>query len=122
MTQPSSDMTNDPSSRSPEAVARLERRYAHRQAVQGVVTVLRQSSRQEPYRFPVCTIQLRDLSDEGVGAHSETELTTDESVTVFIPPHGAEPGIDLMGHVVRCLPDENGGYDVGIMLHMRCAA
>ena len=122
MTQSSSDNQDRASSGHDNVPSHLDRRYTNRQAVDGVVTLLRQPNPKDPFRFPVCAVQLRDLSDEGVGARCETELATDEPVTVYIPPHGAEPGIDLMGHVVRCLPDGEGGYDVGILLHSRCAA
>lgn len=82
--------------------------------------MLRRSHDAQAYRHPVCSIQLTDMSDGGVGAHTDVPLQPHELVAVFIPPHGNEGGFDLYGHVVRCQPTGDG-YDIGIALDLRPA-
>lgn len=100
---------------------RFERRHSLRHPAGGQVTMLRRNHEAGAYLFPICSIQLIDMSDGGVGARTDVPLKTNEPVAVFIPPHGNERGFDLYGHVVRCDPASQG-YHVGIAFDYRPAA
>lgn len=103
------------------ATLRFDRRRAQRHPVSGRVTVLRRSHDPLVYRQPVCSFQLRDMSDGGLAGRCEMPLQLDEPVAVFLPPHGNERGLDLLGHIVRCRADD-GGYRVAVQFDMRPAA
>ncbi len=105
----------------PKQPLRFDRRRAQRHPVSGRVTVLRRSHEPLAYRQPVCSFQLQDMSDGGLGARCEMPLALDEPVAVFLPPHGAERGIDLLGHIVRCDAGE-GGYRIAVQFDTRPAA
>ena len=91
-----------------------DRRQTMRHDICAAVTLLRRADTGEAGSQPMCTVHLSDMSDEGVGARCDTALRVGEPVTLVFPPHGPERGIDLTGHVVRCISDGNGGYDLGI--------
>lgn len=101
---------------------RFDRRRSPRRAAAGHVTLLRRSHETTVYRHPVCSIHLCDLSDHGIGAHSDLPLHPDEPVAVFLPPHGSERGVDLIGHIARVEPDATSGYRIGIAFDPRPAA
>ncbi len=91
-----------------------DRRQTTRHNINAAVTLLRRPDSTDTAGQPMCTVHLSDMSDEGVGAHCDTALPVEEPVTLVFPPHGPERGIDLRGHVVRCIPDGRGGYELGI--------
>lgn len=86
----------------------FDRRRNHRYVMTGRVTMLRRAHTTECHRQPICCVQLEDLSDGGVSAHSDMPLAIDEPVAVLFPPCGPQRGVDLLGHVIRCDPDHDG--------------
>ncbi len=100
---------------------RFDRRRAERHPVSGRVTVMRRAHDPMVYRQPVCSFQLRNMSDTGLAGQCEMPLSVDETVAVFLPPHGSERGVDLLGHVVRCQPADQG-YQVAVQFDVRPAA
>lgn len=109
----------------PEADAppmlKFDRRRSPRRAAGGHVTLLRHGHDTRVHRARICSIQLLNMSDGGLGGRCDLPLAPDEPVTVCIPPHGADRGFDLVGHVVRSRPGEQG-YQVGIVFDARAAA
>lgn len=98
-----------------------DRRQTTRHAISAAVTLLRRPASAESAHQPMCTVHLSDMSEEGVGAHSDMALSIEEPITLVFPPHGPERGIDLRGHVVRCIPDGRGGYELGIAFAAQAA-
>lgn len=96
---------------------RLDRRRATRRSVNGRVTAVAIEAGNDPStdRRRLCSLQLKNMSDTGIGAFSAEPLEEGAAMTVFFPPHGAERGFDLYGTVVRCDPRE-WGYEIGIAL------
>lgn len=101
---------------------RFERRRSSRFAAAGHVTLLRRSHDTLIYQQPVCSIHLEDMSDHGIGAHCDLPLKLDEPIAVFLPPHGNERGVDILGHIARITPDKHSGYHIGIAFDPRPAA
>lgn len=104
----------------------FDRRRSERQPVSGRVSLRRLDHDPDAYRFRLCSIQLHDISAGGLCAVSDVPFEKFELVCVHFPPHGHEPGFELIGHVVRCTPahrpDEPNGYEVGICFDTRAAA
>jgi len=98
----------------------FERRTSRRHQVGGHVTAVH-SPAADGSASRICTLQLCDISDYGIGALVQEPVTPGTSITVFFPPHGAERGFDLYGHVVRCLR-RGAMHEVGISLRTRAAA
>lgn len=96
---------------------RLDRRQSARRNVTGRVTALASEADHDSAetRKRLCSLQLKDMSDTGIGAHSADPIPAGTDITVFFPPHGPERGFDLVGTVVRCESRE-WGYDIGIAL------
>lgn len=99
----------------------LERRTAYRKAADGRVTALVRTSEGGEQRNRICSLELRDMSDTGVGVASQEPLPKGAAITLFFPPHGSERGFDLYGHVVWCRSDD-GSHEVGIHLASQQAA
>lgn len=100
----------------------LERRIAHRKPANGRITALLTMKQDDgEVRNRICSIQLRDMSDTGVGAFTDEPLPRDAKLTLFLPPHGPERGFDLYGNVARCESREEG-YEVGIRLDRQLTA
>ncbi|MEX0886114.1 MAG: PilZ domain-containing protein [Phycisphaeraceae bacterium] len=70
----------------------------------------------------IASLQLRDISETGLGGQSPRPLDVNAPITVFLPPHGPEHCFELIGTVVRCQPRHDGGYDIGIQFHRPLAA
>ncbi len=87
-----------------QQVFRFDRRTSERHDLEGQVTALRRDHDVEAYTHPVCTLDLMNMSELGMAAHSEIPLADSERVSVYFPPHGSDMGLELMGHVVRCTP------------------
>ena len=69
----------------------------------------------------ICALELVDRSASGMGAWSIAPVSLGARVTVFMPQHGATPGHNVVGRVMRCVPSE-GGYHVGLQLEQQIAA
>ncbi len=69
----------------------------------------------------ICSLELVDRSESGMGAFSVAPVALGARVTVFMPPHGATPGYNVAGRVMRCVP-RDGGYHVGMLLEQQIAA
>jgi hypothetical protein len=100
---------------------RLERRTALRHSIAGRVTAVQSHDEADGQLSRICSLQLLNISDSGLGALSEESMELGSSLAVFFPPHGPERGIDLVGQVVRCVARENG-HEIGIRLEARAAA
>jgi len=46
---------------------------------------------------------------------STQPIAVGSRITVFFPPHGPEPGFDLIGEVVRCVSVDNH-HTIGVAL------
>ena len=101
-----------------------ERRRTSRYVIAGRVTAVQQPPDTEEHRNRICSLELMNMSDSGMGVISSEPIAVDSSITVFFPPHGPERGFDLYGRVVRCLPcvEDRQGHMVGIRLEKRQAA
>lgn len=99
----------------------FDRRYSARHPVTGRVTVQRCDHDTQAYRHRICSVELCDMGAGGMAAYSDVAIAPNETVAVFLPSHGAEQGLDLRGHVVRCQPTF-GGYQVAIAFDQEKAA
>ena len=100
---------------------RFERRQRDRWSASGRVTVVNYgdiSDRQRASNKRIGSLQLLDLSSNGVGAWSQEPVEVGSRIAVFFPERGADGGFDRYGTVRRCQPDGNGGYTVGVELEM----
>jgi hypothetical protein len=100
---------------------RLERRTTFRHSIAGRVTAVQSHEQSDGQLSRICSLQLLNISDSGLGALSEESIEPGSCLAVFFPPHGPERGIDLVGQVVRCVARENG-HEIGIRLEARAAA
>ena len=106
----------------PEADAyRLERRTTLRHSISGRVTAVQTHDRTDGELSRICSLQLLNISDAGLGALSEDPVEPGSAIAVFFPPHGPEHGFDMVGKVVRCVSRESG-HEIGIRLEARAAA
>ena len=101
-----------------------ERREAARYVIGGRVTAVRKPPSSDEHRNCICSLELLNISDTGLGVVSLEPIELSSCITVIFPPHGPEHGIDLTGRVVRCMQrgDHDEGYEVGIQLIKRQAA
>jgi hypothetical protein len=99
----------------------FDRRRGDRYTFEGQATVHRCDHDPLAYRHRTCSLDLKNLADGGLAAHSDVPLRPDETVTVFFPAHGPEHGIDRIGHVIRCRPVQKG-YEVAIKFDLDRAA
>ncbi len=102
-------------------VIQLERRNVPRHTLNGRVTALQTRERDQESRNRICSMQLLNISETGMGALVQEAVDTQTRVVVFFPPHGPERGFDLHGRVVRCTAREHG-HEVGIQFDVRRAA
>ena len=100
---------------------RFERRDAHRRLLSGRVTSVQRSVEQDASTNRICSIQLLDISDTGLGGVVQQPVQKGASIAVFFPPHGTDFGWDRYGHVVRCDGCEHG-YQIGIRFVTKSAA
>ena len=106
----------------PEADAyHLERRTTLRHGIAGRVTAIQTHDDADGQLSRICSLQLLNISDSGLGALSEEPVEPGSSLAVFFPPHGPERGFDLVGTVVRCIPRAHG-HEIGVRLVNRAAA
>lgn len=106
------------------ASLQFERRSFRRQPVQHRVTAaITNLAAHSNAALRICSLLLTDLSPTGAGAMVQEPLPRGAQITVFCPPHGAEPGFDLQGTIVRCRRnDDHVGYNLGIHVEARMAA
>ena len=113
----------DPDGEEFSDVLPMERRTDSRFVISGRVTAVRASRPQGERLNKICSLQLLNMSDTGVGAISQEPIEPGSSISIFFPPHGPEQGFDTCGEVVRCTarPGEQG-YDIGVRMYARAAA
>ena len=99
----------------------LERRIAHRTSANGRVTAVQTIDTGDAHRNRICSLQLQDISDTGLGAMIDEPVPVNSEITVFFPPQGPDRGYDLYGKVVWCRKADNG-HEVGIHLNRPQAA
>ena len=104
-----------------EDVFRLERRRSVRHSTSGCVTALNKGTDLTTHTNRICTLQLVDISDHGLGAITQDPLEIGSQISIFFPSHGADWGFDLHGQIVRCVNREQG-HEVGIRFVTKHAA
>ena len=106
---------NDPSTVISDTLYFERRRHPRRKACGQVTAVIREPGHEQDDPAKMLTLDLIDLSEGGIGAASQEPITIGSRITVFFPPHGAEPGFDLAGEVVRCVSKDNL-HNIGVAL------
>lgn len=100
---------------------KFERRQTHRRVISGKVTSLQQSADPDLQCNRICSLQLLDISDAGLGAIVEEPIEPGSPISIFFPPHGPEQGFDRYGQVVRCVKRDQG-HQIGIRFTTKSAA
>jgi len=115
-------LPSDPSTTatSPGMLTR-DRRHSTRHRVTGRVTTVQVQPGEQTFENRISSIELRDMSDLGVGAQTDHRIEPGARLALFFPPHGNSPGFDLYGTVVRCTR-QGATHDLGIELDHRLAA
>lgn len=93
----------------------FERRRHPRHRAAGQVSAVIREPGNEDGPAKMLTLDLVDQSAGGLGATTTEPVMVGSKITVFFPPHGAEPGFDLIGQVVRCRSNANR-HTLGILL------
>lgn len=93
----------------------FERRRHPRHRASGQVTAVVREPGVEDAPAKMLTLDLIDQSQGGLGVSTTEPVAVGSQITVFFPPHGPEPGFDLIGHVVRCRSNDNR-HTLGILL------
>ena len=106
--------------RQPESL-KFERRREPRHRIYARVTAVAHDERSEDEAGQIRSFELVDQSSSGLGAWSIAPVGLGSRISVFFPAHGPESGYDMVGRVVRCVPNA-GGFNVGIKLEFRMAA
>lgn len=91
------------------------RRHPRRKARGQVTAVIREPGALKDDPAKMLTLDLVDISDSGIGLASTQPIAVGSRITVFFAPHGAEPGFDLVGEVVRCQSYDNR-HTIGVAL------
>lgn len=104
----------------PTDVLAFERRIAKRRVTSGRVTAV-QTTGLDTQANRICSLQLINMSDSGLGTMTQESIEIGTAITVFFPPHGPERGFDLTGEVVRCT-QKDYGHEIGICFDARQAA
>ncbi|MEM9021750.1 MAG: PilZ domain-containing protein [Planctomycetota bacterium] len=107
----------DPAAEQPDTLY-FERRATPRRSIGGSVSaIVREPGHNDESEGAgrMCALKLRDISDGGIGAVAQESIAVGSRITVFFPPHGAEPGFDRVGSVVRCRSIDNR-HDIGVSL------
>jgi hypothetical protein len=99
----------------------LERRRADRHCISGRVTGVRNERLADGPHNRICSLQMLDISDTGLGAVVGEPVEPGARIAVFFPAHGPERGFDLVGTIVRCQRREQG-WEVGIRFEQKAAA
>ncbi|MEO0476874.1 MAG: PilZ domain-containing protein [Planctomycetota bacterium] len=93
----------------------FERRRHPRHRASGQVTAVVREPGDEEGPAKMLTLDLIDQSVGGLGVVTTQPVAVGSRITVFFPPHGAEPGFDLVGEVVRCNSNDDR-HTLGILL------
>jgi len=93
----------------------FERRKHPRHRARGQVTAVVREPGGEDGPAKMLTLELVDQSVGGLGVNASEPIAVGSRITVFFPPHGPEPGFDLIGQVVRCRSNSNR-HTIGILL------
>jgi len=99
----------------------FEQRRSHRRPLQVQVTALRDAEPDSGVVRQIVSLELRDMSETGLGARCTHAMPTGASLTIFFQPHGTEGGAIVHGRIVRSRPT-SAGHDIGIRLLSRAAA
>ena len=99
----------------------MERRGAPRYITGGRITALRTEHGPDGPRNRICSLQLVNMSDTGLGAIASEPVPTNTGISVFFPPHGPERGFDMVGRVVRCITRDDV-HEIGIQFDRRAMA
>ena len=99
----------------------VDRRSSVRRKITGRATALVRQANEKDALGRICSLELRDISDTGLGAVAQTPIEVGSTLTVFIAAHGNEQGFDLVGEVVRCTACD-AGHHIGVRLTSRAAA
>lgn len=99
----------------------VERRRSIRRKITGRATALVRQAHEKDAIGRICSLELRDISDTGLGAVAQHPVEVGSTLTVFIAAHGNEQGFDLVGKVVRCTACDTG-HHIGVRLISRVAA
>jgi len=106
----------------PSDVLFMERRSCDRLPMNGTATaIITDNSDPKQPAKKICSVQLANRSDSGLGIIVSEPVPTGNHITVFIQPHGPENGYDLTGTVVRCHKHDLG-HEVGIKTPSRILA
>lgn len=100
----------------------FERRMSDRRRLRGQATVLQQHTAAGQTHHRIASADLRDMSETGLGLIADEPICMGAKVSVMLPSHGPDQGIDMRGRVVRCEPNGAGRYHVGVLLHGSIAA
>ena len=93
----------------------FERRKHPRRKARGQVTAVIREPGNDEGPAKMLTLELVDQSVGGLGVNATEPVPVGSRITVFFPPHGPEPGFDLIGQVVRCRSNSNR-HTLGILL------
>ncbi|MGB0767085.1 MAG: PilZ domain-containing protein [Phycisphaeraceae bacterium] len=93
----------------------FERRRHPRRKSRGQVTAVVREPGRSDAPAKMLTLDLIDQSECGLGVASTEPVAVGSRITVFFPPHGPEPGFDLIGEVVRCRSNDDR-HTLGILL------
>lgn len=98
----------------------LDRRESVRRAISVRATDLQAEDQCSAHPKKICSLQLIDISDTGLGSLAQEGIELGTAITVFFPPHGPERGFDRYGHIVRCA-ERGGRQEIGIEFDRRTA-
>lgn len=93
----------------------FERRRHPRRKARGQVTAVIREPGNHDGPAKMLTLDLIDISDSGLGLSAQEPIAVGSRITVFFAPHGAEPGFDLIGQVVRCQSNDDR-HTIGIAM------
>jgi len=99
----------------------MERRKESRRKISGAATALSSGNGKNPFPKRICSFQLLDISDSGIGGITQKPLEIGSQIAILFPPHGPDHGFDMYGTVARCR-EHDDGFEIGITLESRLAA
>jgi hypothetical protein len=111
----------DPTTNEHADILPFEQRRSHRRPLKLQVTALREADPDSGVVRQIVSLDLRDMSETGLGARCTHAMPAGASLTIFFQPHGTEGGAVVHGRIVRSRPTPTG-HDIGIRLLNRAAA
>lgn len=109
--------TNEPTA----DILPFERRRQVRRPIDAQVTALREPDDQGGTLRKICSLQLTDICEGGLGAVTAEPLELGCPITIYFQPHGLDIGHDTTGRVVRCTRTQRG-HEIGVCFEARAAA